>query len=100
MDSIYTISPSMCFRYHCDDKGFIKLINKVKTIKVANLFQIHRLYRNTGASFEQAQREFASGVLSNKNVQNAAATVITESAKATVQNYNSSGGTSSTPGRF
>lgn len=62
------------------------------------LLKIHRLYRSTGASFEAAQREFASNVLSNKNVQNAAATVITESAKATVQNYSSAG--TSTPGRF
>jgi hypothetical protein len=52
------------------------------------------MYRNTGASFEQAQREFASNVLANKNVQNAATTVITESARAAAQNYNT------TPGKF
>ena len=38
---------------------------------------------------KQAQQEFASGILSNKNVQKAASTAITEGAKATVQNYNS-----------
>lgn len=31
------------------------------------------LYRTTGASFERAQQEFASGVMSNRTVQAAAA---------------------------
>uniref|UniRef100_T1IWS0 Secretory carrier-associated membrane protein n=1 Tax=Strigamia maritima TaxID=126957 RepID=T1IWS0_STRMM len=37
------------------------------------LLKVHRLYRNTGASFAKAQQEFASGVLRNEHVQNAAA---------------------------
>lgn len=59
------------------------------------LMKIHGLYRSTGASFEKAQKEFATGVMSNKNVQNAAATVVTESARATMnqqtQNYGGAG---------
>lgn len=35
--------------------------------------QVHTLYRTTGASFEKAQQEFATGVMSNKTVQTAAA---------------------------
>ena len=35
--------------------------------------QVHALYRTTGASFEKAQQEFATGVMSNKTVQTAAA---------------------------
>lgn len=34
---------------------------------------MHALYRTTGASFEKAQQEFATGVMSNKTVQTAAA---------------------------
>jgi len=45
------------------------------------MMKIHGLYRNTNASFEKAQAEFATGVMSNKNVQSAATTVITESAR-------------------
>lgn len=37
------------------------------------LLQIHRIYRMAGASFEKAQGEFARGVASNEQVQNAAA---------------------------
>eukprot|EP00066_Takifugu_rubripes_P008767 XP_003975206.1 PREDICTED: secretory carrier-associated membrane protein 1-like [Takifugu rubripes] len=35
--------------------------------------KVHALYRTTGASFEKAQQEFATGVMSNKTVQTAAA---------------------------
>lgn len=35
--------------------------------------KVHTLYRTTGASFEKAQQEFATGVMSNKTVQTAAA---------------------------
>jgi hypothetical protein len=59
--------------------------------------KVHRLYRNTGASFEKAQAEFASGVMSNKNVQNAAATVITEGARSAMNNGTTGYGS---PGKF
>lgn len=48
------------------------------------MMKIHALYRSTGASFEKAQKEFATAAMSNKNIQNAATTVITESARATM----------------
>ncbi len=62
--------------------------------------KVHRLYRNTGASFEKAQAEFASNVMINKNVQNAAATVITEGARSAMSNATTPGYGSGTPGRF
>ncbi|XP_076305049.1 secretory carrier-associated membrane protein 1-like [Tachypleus tridentatus] len=37
------------------------------------LLKVHRIYRNTGASFAKAQQEFAQGVLHNEHVQSAAA---------------------------
>lgn len=43
--------------------------------------QIHMLYRTTGASFEKAQQEFATGVMSNKTVQTAAATAASTAAQ-------------------
>ena len=42
--------------------------------------QVHAMYRTTGASFEKAQQEFATGVMSNKNVQTAAAKAASQAA--------------------
>lgn len=55
-------------------------------LAVMSLFmfkKVHAMYRTTGASFEKAQQEFASGVLSNKNVQTAAAKAATQAAQET-----------------
>lgn len=41
------------------------------------------MYRTTGASFERAQQEFATGVMSNKTVQVAAANAATRAAQGT-----------------
>jgi secretory carrier-associated membrane protein len=70
--------------------GVFVLLTTICFIAVASadilmLIKIHRLYRSTGASFEKAQAEFATNVMSNKNVQNAATTVVTESARAAMQ---------------
>lgn len=45
------------------------------------LKRVHSIYRSSGASLNKAQGEFARGVISNKNVQDAAA----EAARAGVQ---------------
>ena len=43
---------------------------------------MHRIYRNTGASFEKAQAEFAQGVMSNRTVQQTAANAAASTARA------------------
>ncbi|KAG8010523.1 Secretory carrier-associated membrane protein 1, partial [Nibea albiflora] len=43
--------------------------------------KVHAMYRTTGASFERAQQEFATGVMSNKTVRTAAATAATQAAQ-------------------
>ncbi|KAK1345163.1 hypothetical protein QTO34_013873, partial [Cnephaeus nilssonii] len=48
--------------------------------------KVHGLYRTTGASFEKAQQEFASGVMSNKTVQTAAANAASTAATSAAQN--------------
>ncbi|KAF3821782.1 hypothetical protein GH733_009824, partial [Mirounga leonina] len=47
---------------------------------------VHGLYRTTGASFEKAQQEFATGVMSNKTVQTAAANAASSAATSAAQN--------------
>ncbi|XP_030042416.1 secretory carrier-associated membrane protein 2 [Microcaecilia unicolor] len=49
--------------------GFFTLCSVLSLIL---LKKVHSLYRRTGASFQRAQEEFSQGVLSNRNVQNAA----------------------------
>ncbi|MGH0180541.1 UNVERIFIED_CONTAM: hypothetical protein FKN15_022331 [Acipenser sinensis] len=43
--------------------------------------KVHGLYRTTGASFEKAQQEFATGVMANKTVQTAAANAASGAAR-------------------
>ncbi|KAM9306781.1 secretory carrier-associated membrane protein 1-like [Pholidichthys leucotaenia] len=43
--------------------------------------KVHTLYRTTGASFEKAQQEFATDVMSNKTVQTAAANAASRAAQ-------------------
>uniref|UniRef100_A0A8C2YQ58 Secretory carrier-associated membrane protein n=1 Tax=Chinchilla lanigera TaxID=34839 RepID=A0A8C2YQ58_CHILA len=47
--------------------------------------KVHGLYRTTGASFEKAQQEFATGVMSNKTVQTAAANAASTAATSAAQ---------------
>ncbi|NXJ99285.1 SCAM1 protein, partial [Corythaixoides concolor] len=48
--------------------------------------KVHGLYRTTGASFEKAQQEFATGVMSNKTVQTAAANTASTAGSSAAQN--------------
>ncbi|KAM9384870.1 LOW QUALITY PROTEIN: secretory carrier-associated membrane protein 3 [Pholidichthys leucotaenia] len=58
--------------------GVIMIINAVfftaQTARVFMLKKIHSMYRQTDASFQKAQAEFATGVMSNQAVRQAAAT--------------------------
>nr|XP_038025363.1 secretory carrier-associated membrane protein 1-like isoform X1 [Anas platyrhynchos] len=47
--------------------------------------KVHGLYRTTGASFEKAQQEFATGMMSNKTVQTAAANAASTAATNAAQ---------------
>jgi len=55
------------------------------------MVKVHRIYRNTGASFAKAQQEFTSGVLRNEHVQSAAANVAAGAVRAQMANTTSAG---------
>merc|ERR1719273_516983 len=55
------------------------------------LFNIHRLYRSTGASLAKAQAEFTSGVMQNEAVRSAAAEAARESVRSQFAGNQSAG---------
>ncbi|KAL8595766.1 hypothetical protein ACOMHN_012185 [Nucella lapillus] len=62
--------------------AFFFSIEAVMTILF--LIKVHRIYRSTGASFQKAQAEFATGVMRNETVQNAAADAASGAARGAV----------------
>ncbi|KAG7457846.1 hypothetical protein MATL_G00231730 [Megalops atlanticus] len=66
--------------------GVIMLLNAVlftgqAAMGVVMLKKVHSLYRQTGASFQKAQAEFATGVMSNQAVRQAAANAAANAAQ-------------------
>jgi len=58
------------------------LFTVISLLSIFLLRKVHYIYRTTGASLEKAQGEFARGVVTNKNVQNAAAEAVKGSMQA------------------
>lgn len=56
--------------------------NAYSNLFVIYCYQIHSLYRGTGASFQKAQSEFTTGVLRNENVRNAGASMAAGAAQS------------------
>eukprot|EP00794_Sanderia_malayensis_P009560 gene9560-10547_t len=56
-------------------------------LMVLLLKKVHGIYRSSGASMQKAQGEFARGVISNKNVQDAAAEAARSSVQAQATRY-------------
>ncbi|XP_062867043.1 secretory carrier-associated membrane protein 3 [Trichomycterus rosablanca] len=66
--------------------GVIMILNSLvltaqAALGVVLLKKVHSLYRQTGASFQKAQAEFATGVMSNEAVRNAAVNATTTAAQ-------------------
>ncbi|XP_040198899.1 secretory carrier-associated membrane protein 2 [Rana temporaria] len=90
---------------HWGDSGWILALTMISTnvavavimMVVASFFtvcavfslfmlkRVHSMYRRTGASFQRAQEEFSQGILSNRNVQNAAAGAASSAARGAFQ---------------
>lgn len=56
-------------------------LSSLTALFLSSISQVHMMYRTTGASFEKAQQEFATGVMSNKTVQTAAANAASTAAQ-------------------
>ncbi|XP_069480614.1 secretory carrier-associated membrane protein 2 [Ambystoma mexicanum] len=54
-------------------------------LSIILLKKVHSIFRRSGATFQQAQAEFSQGVLSNRNVQNAAAGAASSAARNAFQ---------------
>lgn len=52
-------------------------------------FQVHKIYRSTGASFDKAKQEFSTGVMKNEAVQNVAANAAQGAVKGMASQYGS-----------
>ncbi|XP_029921338.1 secretory carrier-associated membrane protein 1 [Myripristis murdjan] len=59
------------------------LFTSLAVLSLIMFKKVHGMYRTTGASFEKAQQEFATGVMSNKTVQTAAANAASTAAQRT-----------------
>lgn len=59
-------------------------------------FQIHSIYRNTGASYDKAKTEFADRFMSNQHVQQAAS----NAASAVISSQLSGGGSNGSGPRY
>jgi hypothetical protein len=49
------------------------------------LIKVHRIYRNTGASFAKAQQEFAHDVMGNRTIQRAAGNFVSTGVRSSVE---------------
>uniref|UniRef100_A0A3P8RYA6 Secretory carrier-associated membrane protein n=1 Tax=Amphiprion percula TaxID=161767 RepID=A0A3P8RYA6_AMPPE len=61
------------------------LFTSLAVMSLCMFKKVHGMYRTTGASFEKAQQEFATGVMSNKTVQTAAANAASRAAQETLK---------------
>nr|XP_039247853.1 secretory carrier-associated membrane protein 1-like [Styela clava] len=68
----------------CYTQAVLFTVNAVADVLL--LKKVHSIYRTTGASFEKAQQEFASGVMKNPGVQRAAADAATAAVSSTINN--------------
>ena len=65
------------------------------TLSVLLLLRVHNIYKSTGASFDKAKAEFASGVMSNETVQQSVAGATRNAVSSAISSTLSGGSTSS-----